>query len=97
MLFLAAASITVAVRIARRDPGGNQYHLQSLVAAPGRESVLAVLMEVARTLPVELLRLMGYQRGACALGYVGDLLDPIQVVRPDIQNGLGDSGGHHRS
>lgn len=47
-------------------------------------------LEVARTLPIELLRLMGYQRGAYALGYVGDLLDPIQVVRPDIGNiGLG--------
>jgi ectoine hydroxylase-related dioxygenase (phytanoyl-CoA dioxygenase family) len=55
---------------------------------------LAVPMEVARTLPVELLRLMGYQRGAYALGYVGDLLDPIQVVRPDIDNiGLGDTQG----
>jgi hypothetical protein len=33
---------------------------------------------------------MGYQRGAYALGYVGDLLDPLQVVRPEIQNlGLG--------
>jgi hypothetical protein len=51
---------------------------------------LAVQMEVARTLPVELLRLMGCQRGAYALGYVGDLLDPLQVVRPEIQNlGLG--------
>jgi ectoine hydroxylase-related dioxygenase (phytanoyl-CoA dioxygenase family) len=51
---------------------------------------LAVPMEVARTLPVELLRLMGYQRGAYALGYVGDLLDPLQVVRPEIQDlGLG--------
>jgi ectoine hydroxylase-related dioxygenase (phytanoyl-CoA dioxygenase family) len=51
---------------------------------------LAVPMEVAHTLPVELLRLMGYQRGAYALGYVGDLLDPLQVVRPEIQNlGLG--------
>ncbi len=55
---------------------------------------LAVPMEVARTLPVELLRLIGYQRGAYALGYVGDLLDPIQVVRPDIKNlGLGDLQG----
>lgn len=51
---------------------------------------LAVPLEVARTLPVELLRLMGYQRGAYALGYVGDLLDPIQIVRPDIEHtGLG--------
>ena len=55
---------------------------------------LAVPLEIARTLPVELLRLMGYQRGAYALGYVGDLLDPIQIVRPDITNtGLGDTQG----
>ena len=50
---------------------------------------LAVPLEVARTLPVELLRLMGYQRGAYALGYVGDLLDPIQIVRPDLPAGIG--------
>src|SRR5215469_6503146 len=45
---------------------------------------LAVPPEVARALPVELLRLMGYQLGAYALGYVGDTMDPIQVVRPDV-------------
>ncbi len=55
---------------------------------------LAVPLEVARTLPVELLRLIGYQRGAYALGYVGDLLDPLQVVHPDLRNlGLGDLRG----
>jgi len=55
---------------------------------------LAVPLEVARTLPVELLRLIGYQRGAYALGYVGDLLDPLQVVHPDLHNlGLGDLQG----
>ena len=42
-------------------------------------------MAIARTLPVELLRLMGYQRGAFSLGYVGDLMDPLQVVWPEIQ------------
>ena len=48
-------------------------------------------LEVARTLPVDLLRLMGYARGAYALGYVDDLRDPIEVVRPDLAaNGLGD-------
>ena len=47
---------------------------------------LACPLEIARTLPVELLRLMGYQRGAFSLGYVGDLTDPLQVVRPEIQN-----------
>ena len=51
---------------------------------------LAVPQDVAKTLPIELLRLIGYQRGAYALGYVGNLLDPIQVVRPDIESlGLG--------
>lgn len=55
---------------------------------------LAVPLDVARTLPVELLRIMGYQRGAYALGYVGDLLDPIQVVHPEMKNtGLGDVQG----
>jgi ectoine hydroxylase-related dioxygenase (phytanoyl-CoA dioxygenase family) len=52
---------------------------------------LAVPFEVARTLPLELLRLMGYSRGAYALGYVDDLRDPIEVVRPDLgSTGLGD-------
>ncbi|HVN26960.1 MAG TPA: phytanoyl-CoA dioxygenase family protein [Candidatus Binataceae bacterium] len=47
---------------------------------------LACPAEIARMLPVELLRLMGYARGAFSLGYVGDLMDPLQVVRPDIEN-----------
>ncbi|MDJ0852711.1 MAG: phytanoyl-CoA dioxygenase family protein [Myxococcota bacterium] len=46
---------------------------------------------VARTLPEDLLRLMGYARGAYALGYVDDLRDPIEVLRPDAaRTGLGD-------
>jgi hypothetical protein len=52
---------------------------------------LATPLELARTLPVDLLRLMGYARGAYALGYVGDSLDPIEVVRPGAAgDGLGD-------
>ena len=52
---------------------------------------LATPIEIAKTLPVELLRLMGYRRGAYALGYVDDLRDPIEIVRPDLgQTGLGD-------
>ena len=52
---------------------------------------LAVPLEVAKTLPVELLKLIGYRRGAYALGYVGDLLDPMEVVKPDYRKtGLGD-------
>jgi ectoine hydroxylase-related dioxygenase (phytanoyl-CoA dioxygenase family) len=38
---------------------------------------LACSPDVARTLPEGLLRLMGYQRGAYALGYVDDLRDPL--------------------
>ena len=43
---------------------------------------LSVPREVAATLPTELLRLMGYERGAYALGYIDDLRDPIEAVRP---------------
>jgi hypothetical protein len=45
---------------------------------------LSVPREVAATLPTELLRLMGYDRGAYALGYIDDLRDPIEAVRPGI-------------
>ncbi|MGD9754940.1 MAG: phytanoyl-CoA dioxygenase family protein [Acidimicrobiia bacterium] len=41
---------------------------------------LACPQEVARTLDEGLLRLMGYSRGAYALGYVGDLHDPLDVL-----------------
>jgi ectoine hydroxylase-related dioxygenase (phytanoyl-CoA dioxygenase family) len=43
---------------------------------------LSVPREVAETLPTELLRLMGYDRGAYALGYIDDLRDPIEAIRP---------------
>jgi hypothetical protein len=49
---------------------------------------LATPPELAQTLPVELLRLMGYTRGAYALGYIDDLRDPIEAVLP----GFGDVG-----
>ncbi len=53
---------------------------------------LTVPLDVAKTLPVDLLKLIGYQRGAYALGYVDDLRDPIEVVRPDLKRtGLGDN------
>lgn len=52
---------------------------------------LAVPHEIARELPVDLLRMMGYARGAYALGYIDDLRDPIEVLRPDLATeGLGD-------
>jgi hypothetical protein len=49
---------------------------------------LATPREVAQTLPVDLLRLMGYERGAYALGYIDDLRDPIEALLP----GYGDVG-----
>jgi ectoine hydroxylase-related dioxygenase (phytanoyl-CoA dioxygenase family) len=36
--------------------------------------------EIARTLPDPLLRLMGYARGAYALGYVDDVRDPLDAL-----------------
>jgi ectoine hydroxylase-related dioxygenase (phytanoyl-CoA dioxygenase family) len=50
---------------------------------------LAVSRECAATLDEDLLRLMGYQRGAYALGYIDDLRDPIAVVRPELANAEG--------
>jgi len=45
---------------------------------------LATPLEVARTLPDDLLKLMGYQMGSRSLGYVRDYEDPLQVLRhPD--------------
>jgi len=43
---------------------------------------LSVPLEVARELPLELQQLIGYARGAYALGYIDDLRDPIEVLRP---------------
>jgi ectoine hydroxylase-related dioxygenase (phytanoyl-CoA dioxygenase family) len=54
---------------------------------------LAVPQAIAKELPLPLLRLMGYARGAYALGYVDDLRDPIDVLRPGAgETGLGDFG-----
>jgi hypothetical protein len=41
---------------------------------------LSVPQEIARTLPVELQKLIGYRRGAYSLGYVDDLRDPLDVL-----------------
>ena len=54
---------------------------------------LAVPHEIARELPEPLLRLMGYARGAYALGYVDDLRDPLEVLlgrAVESTTGLGD-------
>lgn len=46
---------------------------------------------MAKTFDEDLQRLMGYSRGAYALGYVDDLRDPIEVLRADAGRiGFGD-------
>jgi ectoine hydroxylase-related dioxygenase (phytanoyl-CoA dioxygenase family) len=45
---------------------------------------LSVPREICSELPESLLRLMGYQQGAYALGYIDDLRDPIEIVRPEL-------------
>jgi ectoine hydroxylase-related dioxygenase (phytanoyl-CoA dioxygenase family) len=42
---------------------------------------LATPLEIAKTLPEELLKLMGYQLCCYAMGYVGDWRDPMSVIR----------------
>ena len=42
---------------------------------------LSVPADIARELPDDLLRLMGYQLGAYALGYVDDVRDPLDALR----------------
>lgn len=44
---------------------------------------LSVPPEVARTLDDDLLRLIGYQEGAWAMGYFRDFEDPLRAVRGD--------------
>jgi ectoine hydroxylase-related dioxygenase (phytanoyl-CoA dioxygenase family) len=53
---------------------------------------LSVPAAIARELPEPMLRLMGYARGAYALGYVDDLRDPLAVLRGSAaaEPGLGD-------
>ena len=52
---------------------------------------LTVPFETARTLPIDLLKLIGYRRGAYALGYVDDLRDPLDVLFPrGARPGFGD-------
>jgi ectoine hydroxylase-related dioxygenase (phytanoyl-CoA dioxygenase family) len=41
---------------------------------------LSVPLDIARTLPEPLLKLIGYARGAYALGYVDDVRDPLDAL-----------------
>lgn len=45
---------------------------------------LTVPHDVAKTLDIDLLRLIGFAPGAYALGYLDDMRDPLAAVRPDL-------------
>lgn len=70
-----AINITYAVGWVRQEE--NQY--------------LATPLEVARTLPDDLLKVMGYQCGCFAMGYVRDFEDPLAYLKGSTErrsNGL---------
>jgi ectoine hydroxylase-related dioxygenase (phytanoyl-CoA dioxygenase family) len=46
---------------------------------------LTTPLEQAKTLPEDLLKLMGYQMGCFAMGYVGDFEDPMTVLKPPAE------------
>jgi ectoine hydroxylase-related dioxygenase (phytanoyl-CoA dioxygenase family) len=46
---------------------------------------LACPPEIARELPIELAQLIGYRRGAYALGYFGDVQDPLEALHPEYR------------
>lgn len=64
-----AINITYAVGWVRQEE--NQY--------------LTTPLEIARTLPEDLLKVMGYQMGCFAMGYVGDFEDPMTVLHPPTE------------
>jgi ectoine hydroxylase-related dioxygenase (phytanoyl-CoA dioxygenase family) len=67
-----AINITYAVGWVRQEE--NQY--------------LATPLELARTLPDDLLKVMGYQMGCFAMGYVRDFEDPMVVIREPETRGV---------
>jgi ectoine hydroxylase-related dioxygenase (phytanoyl-CoA dioxygenase family) len=67
-----AINITYAVGWVRQEE--NQY--------------LSTPLEVARTLPNDLLKVMGYQMGCFAMGYVRDFEDPMVIIREPETRGV---------
>jgi ectoine hydroxylase-related dioxygenase (phytanoyl-CoA dioxygenase family) len=45
---------------------------------------LSTPIDVARTLDDDLLKLMGYQMGGLAMGYIRDFEDPMVAIRDDM-------------
>jgi hypothetical protein len=59
----------------------------------GENQYLNCPPDVARTMPADLVRLLGYQRGCMALGYWRDGEDPMAAVHPDRTYHVGLSMG----
>lgn len=49
---------------------------------------LSTPLEIAKILPEDLLRVMGYQPACFSMGYVGEYEDPISVVRPEFAKSM---------
>ena len=64
----------------RRGADRAEPHLLRRVAAAGGEPISLVPTRGHRTLDDDLLKLMGYQIGAYALGYVDDVRDPLDAL-----------------
>jgi ectoine hydroxylase-related dioxygenase (phytanoyl-CoA dioxygenase family) len=86
---MAKGSVFVYVGSVYHGGGANRSDAHRLGANVGytlswlrqeENQYLACPPEVARTLPVELARLIGYRRGAYSLGYYGDTQDPIEAL-----------------
>lgn len=45
---------------------------------------LSTPLEVAKTLDDDILKVMGYQMGGLAMGYLSDFLDPLAAIRPEL-------------
>ena len=63
-----------------RRPARDQRRLHALVAAPGGEPIPRVPAGCRARVAGSVARLAGYQRGAYALGYYGDLRDPFESL-----------------
>ncbi|AQT79515.1 phytanoyl-CoA dioxygenase [Mycolicibacterium litorale] len=45
---------------------------------------LSTPLEIAKTLDDGILKVMGYQMGGLAMGYLSDFLDPLAAIRPEL-------------
>ena len=86
---MSARCTTAAARIARLSNGSASTSGYTLSWLRQEENqYLACPPEVARTIDEDLAKLIGYRRGAYALGYFGDLQDPMEAVHGPRDRGF---------